>query len=61
MALSSLEIRQLPSTFEREEIGRRLSNDERVALSSMKRRRWPYAKEDESGPILSIDMGMTLL
>ena len=60
VAISSLDIRESPSNFEREEIGPRLSNDKRVALSSLRRRGWPYVKEEESGPILCIEMEMAL-
>ena len=49
VAISSLYIRGSPSTFEREEIGPRLSNDKRVALSSLRRRRWPYSEEKTVG------------
>ena len=44
MALSSSELRQSLSTFEREEIGPRLPNDKRVVLSSLKRTRWLWTK-----------------
>ena len=44
MALSSSELKESPSTFEREEIDPRLFNDKGAVLSSLKKTRWLCGK-----------------
>ena len=54
MALSAPELRESPSTFEREKTGPRLFNDQRVVLSPLKRRRWPYVDGEKEWPLFTL-------
>ena len=54
MALSASELRESPSTSEREGTGPRLFNDKRVVLSPLKRRRWPYVDGKKEWPLFTL-------
>ena len=56
MALSSSELKESPSSFEREEIGPRLSNDQRVVLSLLKKKEGSFmSTETEVGLYLNYE------